>query len=173
MGCAALFRGIKNLTFECFLCRIIMDNNKKNGNWLKELFEELKLSLVISYLELFVTCADTKEYVQKNKDNLTPAALNKREMKKVKAAPWLNFFGSLFFLLAVGSVVASFVLHMTLSPLVFVAADVLFVILVVMLPVSAKRKEVCKNPADYEDMLYISLTGLGFTLATIFCAIVG
>ncbi|RHR97757.1 hypothetical protein DWW20_19035 [Ruminococcus sp. AF14-5] len=107
-----------------------MDNNKKNGNWLKELFEELKLSLVISYLELFVTCADAKEYVQKNKDNLTPAALNKREMKKVKAAPWLNFFGSLFFLLAVGSVVASFVLHMTLSPLVFVAADVLFAILV-------------------------------------------
>lgn len=119
-----------------------MDNNKKNGNWLTELLEELKLSLVISYLELFVTCADAKEYVQKNKDNLTPAALNKREMKKVKAAPWLNFFGSLFFLLAVGSVVASFVLHMTLSPLVFVAADVLFVILVVMLPVSAKRKEV-------------------------------
>lgn len=150
-----------------------MDNNKKNGNWLTELLEELKLSLVISYLELFVTYADAKEYVQKNKDNLTPAALNKREMKKVKAAPWLNFFGSLFFLLAVGSVVASFVLHMTLSPLVFVAADVLFVILVVMLPVSAKRKEVCKNPADYEDMLYISLTGLGFTLATIFCAIVG
>ena len=100
-----------------------MDNNKKNGNWLTELLEELKLSLVISYLELFVTCADAKEYVQKNKDNLTPAALNKREMKKVKAAPWLNFFGSLFFLLAVGSVVASFVLHMTLSPLVFVAAD--------------------------------------------------
>ena len=73
-----------------------MDNNKKNGNWLTELLEELKLSLVISYLELFVTCADAKEYVQKNKDNLTPAALNKREMKKVKAAPWLNFFGSLF-----------------------------------------------------------------------------
>ena len=150
-----------------------MDKKKKNGNWLKELFEELKLSLVISYLELFVTCADAKEYVQKNKDNLTPAALNKREMKKVKAAPWLNFFGSLFFLLAVGSVVASFVLHMTLSPLVFVAADVLFAILVAMLPVSAKRKEVCKNPDDYEDMLYISLTGLGFTLAIIFCAVVG
>ena len=111
--------------------------------------------------------------IQKNKDNLTPAALNKREMKKVKAAPWLNFFGSLFFLLAVGSVVASFVLHMTLSPLVFVAADVLFAILVAMLPVSAKRKEVCKNPDDYEDMLYISLTGLGFTLAIIFCAVVG
>lgn len=67
-----------------------MDNNKKNGNWLTELLEELKLSLVISYLELFVTCADAKEYVQKNKDNLTPAALNKREMKKVKAAPWLQ-----------------------------------------------------------------------------------
>ena len=32
-----------------------MDNNKKNGNWLTELLEELKLSLVISYLELFVT----------------------------------------------------------------------------------------------------------------------
>lgn len=150
-----------------------MDNNKKNGNWLKELFEELKLSLVISYLELFVTCADAKEYVQKNKDNLTPAALNKREMKKVKAAPWLNLFGSLFFLLMVGSVVASFVLHMTLSPLMFVAADVLFVILVVMLPVSAKRKEVCKNPDDYEDMLYISLTALGLVLAVVFCAVVG
>lgn len=150
-----------------------MDNNKKNGNWLTELLEELKLSLVISYLELFVTCADAKEYVQKNRDNLTPAALNKRELKKVKAAPWLNLFGSLFFLLAVGSVVASFVLHMTLSPLMFVAADVLFVILVVMLPMSAKRKEVCKNPDDYEDMLYISLTGLGFTLAIIFCAVVG
>ncbi len=150
-----------------------MDNNKKNGNWLKELFEELKLSLVISYLELFVTCADAKEYVQKNKDNLTPAALNKREMKKVKAAPWLNLFGSLFFLLMVGSVVASFVLHMTLSPLMFVAADVLFVILVVMLPVSAKRKEVCKNPDDYEDMLYISLTALGLALAVVFCAVVG
>lgn len=27
-----------------------MDNNKKNGNWLTELLEELKLSLVISYL---------------------------------------------------------------------------------------------------------------------------
>lgn len=150
-----------------------MDNNKKNGNWLKELFEELKLSLVISYLELFVTCADAKEYVQKNKDNLTPAALNKREMKKVKAAPWLNLFGSLFFLLMVGSVVASFVLHMTLSPLMFVAADVLFVILVVMLPVSAKRKEVCKNPDDYEDMLYISLTALELALAVVFCAVVG
>lgn len=150
-----------------------MDNNKKNGNWLKELFEELKLSLVISYLELFVTCADAKEYVQKNKDNLTPAALNKREMKKVKAAPWLNLFGSLFFLLMVGSVVASFVLHMTLSPLMFVAADVLFVILVVMLPVSAKRKEVCKNPDDYEDMLYISLTALGLALAVVFCVVVG
>lgn len=105
-----------------------------------------------------------KSMYRKNKDSLTPAALNKREMKKVKAAPWLNFFGSLFFLLAVGSVVTSFVLHMTLSPLVFVAADVLFVILVAMLPVSAKRKEVCKNPDDYEDMLYISLTGLGFGL---------
>lgn len=150
-----------------------MDNNKKNGNWFTELIEEFKLSLVISYLELFITCADAKEYVQKNRDNLTPAALNKCELKKVKAAPWLNLFGSLFFLLAVGSVVASFVLHMTLSPLMFVAADVLFVILVVMLPVSAKRKEVCKNPDDYEDMLYISLTGLGFTLAIIFCAVVG
>ena len=150
-----------------------MDNNKKNGNWLKEFFEELKLSLVISYLELFVTCADAKEYVQKNKDNLTPAALNKREMKKVKAAPWLNLFGSLFFLLMVGSVVASFVLHRTLSPLMFVAADVLFVILVVMLPVSAKRKEVCKNPDDYEDMLYISLTASGLALAVVFCAVVG
>ena len=41
-----------------------MDNHKKNGNWLTELLEELKLSLVISYLELFVTCADAKEYVQ-------------------------------------------------------------------------------------------------------------
>lgn len=51
-----------------------MDNNKKNGNWLTELLEELKLSLVISYLELFVTCADAKEYVQKNKDNLTPGS---------------------------------------------------------------------------------------------------
>lgn len=150
-----------------------MDNNKKNGNWLTELLEELKLSLVISYLELFVTCADAKEYVQKNKDSLTPAALNKRETRKVKVAPWLNFFGTIFFLLTVGSVVASFVLHMILSPLVFVVADVLFVILTVMLPVSAKRKEVCKNPDDYEDMLYISLTGLGFTLAIIFCAIVG
>lgn len=150
-----------------------MNNNKKDGNWLTELIEEFKLSLVISYLELFITCADAKEYVQKNRDNLTPAALNKRELKKVKAAPWLNLFGSLFFLLAVGSVVASFVLHMTLSPLMFVAADVLFVILVVMLPMSAKRTEVCKNPDDYEDMLYISLTGLGFTLAIIFCAVVG
>ena len=150
-----------------------MDNNKKNGNWLTELLEELKLSLVISYLELFVTCADAKEYVQKNRDNLTPAALNKREMKKVKAAPWLNFFGSLFFLLAVGSVVASFVLHMTLSPLVFVAADVLFVILVTMLPVSAKRKEVCKNPDDYEDMLCVSLAVLVIALVAIFCAVVG
>lgn len=79
-----------------------MNNNKKDGNWLTELLEEIKLSLVISYLELFVTCVDAKEYVQKNRDNLTPAALNKREMKKVKAAPWLNFFSSLFFLLAVG-----------------------------------------------------------------------
>lgn len=150
-----------------------MDNNKKNGNWLTELLEELKLSLVISYLELFVTCADAKEYVQKNKDSLTPAAMHKREMKKVKAAPWLNFFASLFFLLAVGAVVASFVLHMTLSPLVFVAADVLFVVLVVMLPVSAKRKEVCKNPKDYEDMLCVSLAGLIIALVAIFCAIVG
>lgn len=150
-----------------------MNNNKKDGNWLTELLEEIKLSLVISYLELFVTCADAKEYVQKNRDNLTPAALNKREMKKVKAAPWLNFFSSLFFLLAVGSVIASFVLHMTLSPLVFVAADVLFVILIVILPVSAKRKEVCKNPDDYEDMLYISLTVLGLALAVVFCAVVG
>lgn len=150
-----------------------MDNNKKNGNWLTELIEEFKVSIVISYLELFVTCVDAKEYVQKNKDNLTPAALNKREMKKVKAAPWLNFFSSLFFLLTVGSVIASFVLHMTLSPLVFVAADVLFVILVVMLPVSAKRNEVCKNPNDYEDMLCVSLAGLIIALVAIFCAVVG
>ena len=70
-----------------------MNNNKKDGNWLTELIEEFKLSLVISYLELFITCADAKEYVQKNRDNLTPAALNKRELKKVKAAPWLNLFG--------------------------------------------------------------------------------
>lgn len=150
-----------------------MNNNKKDGNWLTELIEEFKLSLVISYLEFFVTYADAKEYVQKNKDNLTPAVLNKREMKKVKAAPWLNFFGSLFFLLTVGSVITSFVLHMTLSPLVFVAADMLFVILVVMLPVSAKRKEVCKNPNDYEDMLCVSLAGLIIALVAIFCAIVG
>ena len=150
-----------------------MDNNKKDGNWLTEIIEEIKLVLVRFYLELFVASADAKEYVQKNRDSLTPSALCKRETKKVKVAPLLNFFGSLFFLLAVGSVVASFVLHMTLSPLVFVAADVLFVILVAMLPVSAKRKVVCKNPDDYEDMLYISLTGLGFTLAIIFCAIVG
>lgn len=66
-----------------------MNNNKKDGNWLTELLEEFKLSLTISYLEFFVTYADAKEYVQKNKDSLTPAALNKREMKKVKAAPWL------------------------------------------------------------------------------------
>ena len=150
-----------------------MNNNKKDGNWLTELIEEFKLSLVISYLEFFVTYADAKEYVQKNKDNLTPAVLNKREMKKVKAAPWLNFFGSLFFLLTVGSVITSFVLHMTLSPLEFVAADMLFVILVVMLPVSAKRKEVCKNPNDYEDMLCVSLAGLIIALVAIFCAIVG
>ena len=43
-----------------------MNNNKKDGNWLTELIEEFKLSLVISYLELFITCADAKEYVQKN-----------------------------------------------------------------------------------------------------------
>ena len=42
-----------------------MDNNKKNGNWLTELLEELKLSLVISYLELFVTCADAKSMSRK------------------------------------------------------------------------------------------------------------
>ena len=150
-----------------------MNNNKKDGNWLKELLDEFKLSLTISYLELFVTYADAKEYVQKNRDSLTPVAIHKREMKKVKAAPWLNFFGSLFFLLAIGSVVASFMLHMTLSPLVFVAADVLFVILVEMLPVSAKRKEVCKNPNDYEDMLCVSLAGLIIALVAIFCAVVG
>lgn len=150
-----------------------MNNNKKNGNWLTELLEEFKFSLVISYFEFFVTYADAKEYAQKNKDNLTPAALNKREMKKVKAAPWLNFFGSLFFLLTVGSVITRFVLHMTLSPLVFVVADVLFVILIVMLPASAKRKEVCKNPNDYEDMLCVSLAGLIIALVAIFCAIVG
>ena len=62
---------------------------------------------------------------------------------------------------------------MTLSPLVFVVADVLFVILIVMLPASAKRKEVCKNPNDYEDMLCVSLAGLIIALVAIFCAIVG
>lgn len=150
-----------------------MNNNKKDGNWLTELLEGIKLALVRCYLVLFVASADAKEYVQKNRDSLTPSALHKRETKKVKAAPWLNFFGTIFFLLTVGSAVASFVLHMTLSPLVFVVADVLFTILIVMLPVSAKRKEVCKNPDDYEDMLYISLTVLGLALAVVFCAVVG
>ena len=32
-----------------------MNNNKKNGNWLTELLEEFKFSLVISYFEFFVT----------------------------------------------------------------------------------------------------------------------
>lgn len=150
-----------------------MNDNKKDGNWLKELIEGIKLALVRCYLELFVASADAKEYVQKNRDSLSPSALCKRETRKVKVAPWLNFFGTIFFLLTVGSVVASFVLHMILSPLVFVVADVLFVILTVMLPVSAKRKEVCKNTDDYEDMLYVSLTVLGLALAIVFCAVVG
>ena len=73
-----------------------MDNNKKNGNWFTELIEEFKLSLVISYLELFITCADAKEYVQKNRDNLTPAALNKRELKKVKPLRGLTYSARCF-----------------------------------------------------------------------------